>query len=122
MIKEMKKKSLIFGIPNIIFLFLTISSISTSKGRLSYLCAILCILFFLAFIMMSVHVYKKDYKKFLKDFCGFHRNSLFDLLLSIVGLIISYSINRSDWIIFWCFFLVSSIINIPFPKKKSIDK
>ena len=118
----MKKKSLIFGIPNIIFLFLTISSISTSRSWLSYICDILCILFFLVFIIMSVYVYKKKYIFFLKDLCGFHCNSLFNLLLSIVGLIISYSINRSDWIIFWWFFLVSSIIRIPFPKKKSIDK
>ena len=114
----MDKKSLMLNIIKVIFLLWTILAISTREGWLYRICYILCILLLFVFIISSIVVYKKDFKKFIKDCCFYPRNILLELLVSITGLIISCFVKSIGLMIAWFLFLV----RIPFLKKKSIDK
>jgi hypothetical protein len=115
--KEKNSEIIISSLPRLGFLLWAISPIIENIDWLFYTCVILGILSVLAFAISLITVYKKNRKNFPTYFLGTPRDNLFDLFISIAGIIICYSLGIFDHAYLWLFLLTASILQLLFPSK-----
>jgi hypothetical protein len=115
---EKNNEIIISSLPRLGLLIGAILPITENKDWLFYPCVILITLSFLIFIAGSIIICNKDHKKVLTTIWGNSRDTLFDVFISIAGIIICYSTGFLNQVYFWWFVLIASIFMILFPNKK----
>lgn len=112
------KEPLIFCLPRLALLLYAILPVTENKDWVFYTCAIFILISFLIFFVSVVIAYRKDRKNIKTYICGTPHDNLFDMFISLAGIIVCYSIDIPNRAIFWLFLLIMAIFQILYPTKR----
>ena len=111
-------------LPRLALLLFAISPVTEKKDWIFYTNSFLIISLFVVSIIYVIHTCKKDRKEGLKFFVGDTDDNASYAMISLVGLIVSYSmdLNNIAWI--WWLLLAGSLLECFWPTKfvKEKDK
>lgn len=99
-------------IPRLALFLFAIAPLTESNDWIFYINSVLIIGLFVLAIVGAVQVYRKDKENFIGYMAGSLQDNLYDLIIGIIGLIISYSMNLPRLAYFWWFVIAGSVISI----------
>lgn len=94
-------------IPRLALFLFAVAPLTESNDWIFYINSVLIIGLFVLSIVGAVRVYRKDKGDFIGYMAGSLQDNLYDLIIGIIGLIISYSMNLRIAYFWWCVVVVA---------------
>jgi hypothetical protein len=108
-------------IPRFGLLLFAISPVTYPIDWLFYTISGVVIFSFLVFIICMIIGSIRNKYNFSKILMGHPKDNIYDVMISIAGVIINYAIPDANMIYLWVFLLICSILELIFPNPKALE-
>lgn len=104
-------------LPRIALLLYAIDPILANYDWAFFVNSVLIILLFILSIIGYGKIYTKNKAYFLKSLIGNTAANIYDLIVAIIGIALSYYMHFDNRAYFWWFVLIFAIVELLFPTK-----